>query len=64
MLDGAPEELASVESAITGGEVVLDEWPAAPAGRKGTGTGEVGGGYYIGGLGTVNDAGGQVLFSS
>lgn len=55
--------LASVNFTVTGDEVVLNEWPAAPTGRKGTGTQEVDEGYYLGGLGTINDAGGQAFLS-
>lgn len=55
--------LAAVNFTLTGNETVLDEWPAAPAGRKGAGSTEVGPGYFVGGYGTVNDASGQSLLS-
>ncbi|PSR80350.1 glycoside hydrolase family 3 protein [Coniella lustricola] len=58
-LDTMPA-LASLNFTLTGKETVLDEWPAAPTGRKGSGTPEVGPDYYVGGLGTVNDAGGEI----
>lgn len=59
VLDTAPE-LATVNFTLTGHETTLDEWPAAPTGRKGSGTPYVGPDYYVGGFGTVNDAGGQI----
>lgn len=51
------DEALVVSFTLTGEEagVVLDEWPAAPTGpaREGNGTGEVGEGYYVGGLGSL-----------
>lgn len=55
--------LAEASFTLTGSETTLDEWPAAPTGRQGKGTSEVGEGYFVGGIGTVNDAGGQALLS-
>lgn len=63
MLDLEPG-LATVNFTLTGEQAVLDKWPAAPAGRRGTGTAEVGQDYYVGGVGTINDAGGQTLLST
>lgn len=57
------EGLAAVNFTLTGDEAVLDEWPAAPTDRKGTGSSEVSEGYFLGGYGTVNDASGQALLS-
>lgn len=62
MLDLEPG-LATVEFTLTGTEKVLDEWPAAPTGRKGTGSTEVGGEYFVGGFGSVNEAGQQIIGS-
>lgn len=55
--------LAVVNFTLTGTEAVLDEWPAAPEGRKGAGVAEVDEGYFVGGYGTVNDASGQAFLS-
>lgn len=55
--------LAVVNFTLTGDEATLDQWPAAPTGRKGTGTDEVSQGYFVGGYGTVNDASGQAYLS-
>lgn len=63
MLDLEPG-LATVNFTLTGEQAVLDHWPAAPTGRRGTGTSEVGQSYFVGGMGTVNEAGGQILLSS
>lgn len=52
--------LATLNFTLSGEAKTLDEWPAAPANRSGTGTGEVSAGYYVGGYGSVNDAGGQL----
>ncbi|KAJ4386014.1 hypothetical protein N0V93_008905 [Gnomoniopsis smithogilvyi] len=60
MLDLEPG-LATVEFTLTGAEKVLDEWPAAPTGRSGKGTTEVGGDYYVGGYGSVNEDGQQII---
>lgn len=62
MLDLEPG-LATVEFTLTGAEKILDEWPAAPTGRRGTGTTEVGGEYFVGGYGSVNEAGQQIIGS-
>ncbi|KAF3764221.1 family 3 glycoside hydrolase [Cryphonectria parasitica EP155] len=56
--------LAVVNFTLTGQETVLDQWPTAPTGRKGSGTTEVGEGYFVGGYGTMNDASGQSYLSS
>lgn len=60
MLDLEPG-LATVEFTLTGTEAVLDEWPAAPAGRSGTGTTEVGSDYFVPGFGSVNEDGQEIL---
>lgn len=51
--------LAAVNFTLTGDEKILDEWPAAPANRSGSGsgTGEVPAGYFVGGYGS--SVGGQ-----
>lgn len=49
------DEKVMVDFTLTGDEKVLDAWPAAPADRVGDGTREVGAGYYVGGLGSVQD---------
>lgn len=49
------DEKVVVNFTLTGDEKVLDAWPAAPADRAGDGTSEVGAGYYVGGLGSVQD---------
>lgn len=53
--------LATAEFTLTGAEKVLDEWPATPTGRRGTGTTEVGSDYFVGGYGSVNEDGQQVI---
>lgn len=60
MLDLEPG-LATVEFTLTGQQKVLDEWPAAPTGRKGTGSAEVGSGYFVGGFGSVDADGQEIL---
>lgn len=52
--------LATLNFSLSGEAKTLDEWPAAPANRSGSGTGEVPAGYFVGGYGSVNDAGGQL----
>lgn len=47
--------LASLNFTLTGEAKTLDEWPAAPANRTGSGSGEVAAGYFVGGYGSVND---------
>lgn len=41
--------LATVNFTLTGQQAVLDEWPAAPTGRRGSGPAEVPSGYFVGG---------------
>lgn len=52
--------LASLDFTLTGDAAVLDEWPAAPANRTGSPTTEVPEGYFVGGYGSVDNAGGQL----
>ncbi|KAG8161047.1 hypothetical protein KVR01_009311 [Diaporthe batatas] len=52
--------LALLNFTLSGEAKILDEWPAAPENRSGMGTGEVPAGYYVGGYGSLNDAGGQL----
>lgn len=59
LLDVEPG-LASLNFTLTGDAATLDEWPALPADRTGTGPAEVSGGYFVGGYGSVNYAGGQL----
>lgn len=49
--------LAALNFTLTGQETILDEWPAAPANRSGSGTGEVPASYFVGGYGS--SVGGQ-----
>lgn len=58
LLDVEPG-LATLNFTLTGEAKTLDEWPAAPANRSGSGSGEVPAGYFVGGYGSVNDAGEQ-----
>jgi xylan 1,4-beta-xylosidase len=58
MLDLEPG-LATLNFTLTGEAKTLDEWPAAPTNRSGKGTAEVPAGYFVGGYGSVNDAGHQ-----
>lgn len=51
-VDEGREPIASF--VLTGAEMVLDAWPAAPEGRGGVGTAEVGADYFVGGLGSVD----------
>lgn len=60
MLDLEPG-LATVEFTLTGAQRVLDAWPAAPTGRKGTGPAEVPNGYFVGGSGSVFTDGQEIL---
>lgn len=63
VLDQEPG-LAVVNFSLTGSEATLDKWPAAPTTRSGVSPVEVGPDYFVGGYGTVNDAGGQTLLST
>lgn len=51
--------LATLNFTLSGEAKTLDEWPAAPANRSRAGNAEVPAGYFVGGYGSVNDAGGE-----
>ncbi|KAI3394356.1 hypothetical protein diail_2866 [Diaporthe ilicicola] len=55
LLDVEPG-LATLNFTLTGEAKTLDEWPAAPANRTGSGVKEVPDGYFVAGYGSVNDA--------
>ncbi|KUI54159.1 putative exo-1,4-beta-xylosidase bxlB [Cytospora mali] len=56
--------LASLNFTLTGDAVTLDEWPAPPANSTGSPSPEVPDGYFVGGYGSVDDAGGQLPLGS
>lgn len=59
VLDVDPE-LARLDFTLTGEAAILDNWPTLPVDRVGSPSNEVPEGYFVGGYGSVNNAGDQL----